>query len=137
MKHQALFSSRDKSKKLKCRLLQFLFGALRVMLELLGQICSAEQCRPLILSDQHLDCRGVQKHVQGEQLGHFHFFLPEQLSHFHFFLPFQMGVSSERKEFAFWEQILSFKGRFLLFRMYHNFTNLFSKLSESTFFTRK
>ena len=30
MKHQALFSSKDKSKKLKCRLLQFLFGALRV-----------------------------------------------------------------------------------------------------------
>ena len=30
MKNQALFSSNDKSKKLKCRLLQFLFGALRV-----------------------------------------------------------------------------------------------------------
>ena len=30
MKSQALFSSKDKSKKLKCRLLQFLFGALRV-----------------------------------------------------------------------------------------------------------
>ena len=30
MKHQALFSSKDKSKKLKCRLLQFLFSALRV-----------------------------------------------------------------------------------------------------------
>ena len=28
MKDQALFSSKDKSKKLKCRLLQFLFGAL-------------------------------------------------------------------------------------------------------------
>ena len=27
---QALFSSKDKSKKLKCCLLQFLFGALRV-----------------------------------------------------------------------------------------------------------
>ena len=27
---QALFSSKDKSKKFKCRLLQFLFGALRV-----------------------------------------------------------------------------------------------------------
>ena len=32
MKNQALFSSRDKSKKLKCRLLHFLFGALRVKL---------------------------------------------------------------------------------------------------------
>ena len=30
MKNQALFSSKEKSKKLKCRLLQFLFGALRV-----------------------------------------------------------------------------------------------------------
>ena len=31
MKNQALFSLKDKSKKLKCCLLQFLFGALRVM----------------------------------------------------------------------------------------------------------
>ena len=30
MKNQALFSSKDKCKKLKCRLLQLLFGALRV-----------------------------------------------------------------------------------------------------------
>ena len=30
MKNQALFSWKDKSKKLKCRLLQFLFGTLRV-----------------------------------------------------------------------------------------------------------
>ena len=30
MKNQALFSSKDKSKKLKCRLLQFLFSGLRV-----------------------------------------------------------------------------------------------------------
>ena len=30
MKNQALCSSKDKSKKLKCHLLQFLFGALRV-----------------------------------------------------------------------------------------------------------
>ena len=30
MKNQALFSSKDKSKKLKCRLLQFLSGVLRV-----------------------------------------------------------------------------------------------------------
>ena len=27
MKNQALFTSKDKGKKLKCRLLQFLFGA--------------------------------------------------------------------------------------------------------------
>ena len=30
MRNQDLFSSKDKSKKLKCLLLQFLFGALRV-----------------------------------------------------------------------------------------------------------
>ena len=30
MKHQALFPLKDKSKKAKCRLLQFLFGTLRV-----------------------------------------------------------------------------------------------------------
>ena len=30
MKNQALFSSKDKSKKLKCHLVQFLFGDLRV-----------------------------------------------------------------------------------------------------------
>ena len=30
MKHQALFSLKDKSEKLKCRLLQSLFSALRV-----------------------------------------------------------------------------------------------------------
>ena len=33
MKNQALFSSKYKSKKLKCRLLQFLFGALRIKAE--------------------------------------------------------------------------------------------------------
>ena len=32
MKNQALFSSKDKSKIIKCRLLQFLFGAFRVKL---------------------------------------------------------------------------------------------------------
>ena len=30
MKNQALFSSKDKNKKLKCRLLQFLFGTVRI-----------------------------------------------------------------------------------------------------------
>ena len=34
-KNQALFSLKDKSKKLKCRLLQFLFSALRVK----GRFC--------------------------------------------------------------------------------------------------
>ena len=32
-KNQALISSKDKSKKINCRLLQFLFGALRVILQ--------------------------------------------------------------------------------------------------------
>ena len=30
MKHQALFSLKDKSEKFKCHLLQFLYGALRI-----------------------------------------------------------------------------------------------------------
>ena len=37
MKYHALFSSKDKSKKLKCRLLQFLFGALRVNMDYTGE----------------------------------------------------------------------------------------------------
>ena len=37
MKNQALFSLKDKTKKLKCRLLQFLFGALRVKANQLNQ----------------------------------------------------------------------------------------------------
>ena len=38
MKNQALFSSKDKSKKIKCRLLQFLLGALRVKLTSSGYV---------------------------------------------------------------------------------------------------
>ena len=34
MKNQALFSPTDKSKKFKCGLLQFLFGTLRVNVEM-------------------------------------------------------------------------------------------------------
>ena len=34
MKNQALFSSKDESKKLKCRLLQFLLALLRVKLHI-------------------------------------------------------------------------------------------------------
>ena len=36
MENQALISLKDKSKKLKCCLLQFLFGALRVKLTQIG-----------------------------------------------------------------------------------------------------
>ena len=53
MKNQALFSSKDKSKNLKCRLLQFLFCALRVKLNAL---------------------------FQGKELYHFSFYLPFQWS---------------------------------------------------------
>ena len=38
MKNQVLFSSKDKSKKLKCRLLQFLFGALRVNVQSMNRL---------------------------------------------------------------------------------------------------
>ena len=50
MKYQALFSSKDKTKKLKCRLLQFSFGSLMiktgVVVEWLEQLgYGAESCR--------------------------------------------------------------------------------------------
>ena len=38
MKNQALFSLKDKSKKLKCRMLQFLFGALRIKILMINKI---------------------------------------------------------------------------------------------------
>ena len=41
MKHQAVSSLKDKSKKLKCCLLQFLFGALRV------KVCHFVSCNYL------------------------------------------------------------------------------------------
>ena len=45
MKHQALFSSKDKiKKKIKCRLLQFSFGALRVSIENLTTVRTATIC---------------------------------------------------------------------------------------------
>ena len=37
MKQQALFPLKDKSKKIKCRLLQFLFGALRRLNKFTGE----------------------------------------------------------------------------------------------------
>ena len=42
MKNQALFSSKDKSKKLKCRLLQFLFGAVKVKVLCYNEITKSE-----------------------------------------------------------------------------------------------
>ena len=45
MKHQALFPEKDKSIKIKCRLLQFLFGALRV-----NEVVSRRTAGPCILS---------------------------------------------------------------------------------------
>ena len=47
MKHQALFSSKIKSKKLKYRLLQFLFGTLRIKIKCLVYIsCQEKIYRP-------------------------------------------------------------------------------------------
>ena len=46
MKNQALFSSKDKSKKLKCRLLQFVYGALRVKLK---QATNLSLCHTMFL----------------------------------------------------------------------------------------
>ena len=61
MKIQALFSSKDKNKKIKCRLLQFLFGALRVKflwvmlaftgcINLINQAFSCCCCVPILLT---------------------------------------------------------------------------------------
>ena len=58
MKYQALFSSKDKSKKLKYRLLQFLFGAFKVNLwtPLLSKNCN----KSILLSGNVLEtCRGI------------------------------------------------------------------------------
>ena len=45
MKNQTLFSPKDKSKKLRCRLLLFLFCALRVI-----TFCSISSQRPALFS---------------------------------------------------------------------------------------
>ena len=52
MKNQALFSSKDKSKKLKCRLLQFSFGVLRVkhILQLTFLISNNDISKYLLIS---------------------------------------------------------------------------------------
>ena len=54
MKNQALFSSKDKSKKLKCRLLQFLFGALRLSFAN-GIICDEKIEHPQTYS--YINCK--------------------------------------------------------------------------------
>ena len=48
MKNQALFSSKDKSKKLKCSLLQYLFGVSRVNRLLLTDILSVARTGELL-----------------------------------------------------------------------------------------
>ena len=45
VKNQVLFSSKDKSEKLKCRLLQFLIGALRASTKLQFQQPAGSGCR--------------------------------------------------------------------------------------------
>ena len=42
MKNQALFSLKDKSRKLKCHLLQFLFGTLRVKTKVCDKVQSSQ-----------------------------------------------------------------------------------------------
>ena len=46
MKNQALFSLKDKSKKLKCHLLQFLIGALRVKVPKMNIVNFANKVNP-------------------------------------------------------------------------------------------
>ena len=43
LKNQALISSKDKSKELKCRLLQFLCGALRVNCSILVKLATSKR----------------------------------------------------------------------------------------------
>ena len=50
MKNQALFSSKDKVKKLKCRLLQFLFGALQVKNSFYFTFIQTQSDSPVIAS---------------------------------------------------------------------------------------
>ena len=53
---QALFSSKDISKTLKCHLLQFLFGALRVLTEVFFYKCSLYLCGEMgKIQKQHLE----------------------------------------------------------------------------------
>ena len=64
MTNQALFSSKDKSKKSECRLLQFLFGASRVNLLFLFHIFRADYNDPEYLRltdmmDQLLQRQGI------------------------------------------------------------------------------
>ena len=68
MKSQALFSSKDKSKKLKCHLLQFLFGTLRVNsyqklhLKLMTELMSLEG-RNIMASDYCNQTNTVNLHL--------------------------------------------------------------------------
>ena len=60
MKNQALFSSKDKSKKLKCRLLQFLFGPLRVKYICVSQLSHAQKLTKLKKKNSKIkEMRGV------------------------------------------------------------------------------
>ena len=56
-KNQALFSSKDRSKKLRCRLLQFLFGALRVIANVSDSIMI--NLVLLLMSDKRLYCSSM------------------------------------------------------------------------------
>ena len=60
MKNQASFSSKDKNKKIKCRLLQFLFASLRVKewsrLCMLGKIQLYLKTRDINTVKVHVRC---------------------------------------------------------------------------------
>ena len=59
MKNQALFSSKDKSKKLKCCLLQFLFGALKVCKFSVYNISEL-----IMITQSSRTCANLKAHVQ-------------------------------------------------------------------------
>ena len=59
MKNQALFSSKDESKNIKCRLLQYLFGALRVKLKMRVCVYLKKQVKTLFKYSNLLLCMKV------------------------------------------------------------------------------
>ena len=68
MKHQALFPLKDKSKKIKCCLLKFLFGALRVKV-LITVIVSCDTDFARVQEHAHIliMCRGYCQYTAGSK----------------------------------------------------------------------
>ena len=87
MKNQALFSSKDKSKKLKCCMLQFLFGALRVNrtyhIEQSGHVFSITDILfATFLDCTHHDSQGISSELAGQILQMW--FLPTTINKINF-----------------------------------------------------